>query len=119
METAKPTIDQILKHPTVSRAMLPAGHPKRPAEFGLQELCHLRRRIAQYKAARRNWREEAPAAELFERRHGAGSAYEAGYVVAPPAKVVNEVHGYIERALRQGLPTDVAELCHRFLAQEM
>ncbi|NLF01132.1 MAG: hypothetical protein GX601_09165 [Anaerolineales bacterium] len=103
---------------TMSRAVSHASQGMRPRTGGLDVLVRLRRTMSNHARAKANAREEGPAAMRCERRHGAGAAYDAGFITQIPAKP--DLDDYIRRALEAGFEADpdaqtVQTLCEAWL----
>jgi len=116
------SLSDILKHPDVSRAMTDFGkHAERlqPYAAGLDRLRRLRVTWRDYKRACRNAREDAPRARAIEREHGPGSAWDAGLAIGKPRYFPDDSSiRRVNEALAAGLPDDLADRCHRWLAQQ-
>jgi len=129
-------LESIIKHADVGRYMQPGlmsaepgcGYPKwvahatrlRPFAAGLDLLRRLRVTWGDWKRARRNAHEEAPHAARVEAKYGPGAAYDAGLSMGIPPKpdAAYQVRR-VQEALDAGLPKELAELCRRWLKQQV
>jgi len=89
---------------TMSRAVSHASLGLRPRTGGLDILVRLRRTMSNRARAKANAREEGGAAMRCESRHGAGAAYDAGFIAQIPVKP--DLDDYIRRALAAGFEDD-------------
>ena len=86
----------------------------RAPEPGWEFLARAMRSVSCWKAGRRNWKEEAPIAASIERRHGAGSAYDAGMMTGEPRTPLSIITRTKE-AIAAGLPPEVEARCFEWL----
>ena len=83
-------------------------------EPGWRFLERAMRSVSCWKAGRRNWREEGAAAGAFERRHGAGSAFDAGFLTGEPRAPLSIISRTRE-AVTAGLPPEIEARCVAWL----